>query len=33
MLSDDLFKIPAEKMKDTNIVWTMVGGKTVWSKQ
>src|SRR3989475_7385083 len=33
MLSDDLFKIPAEKIKDTNITWTMVGGKTVWSKQ
>jgi DNA-binding winged helix-turn-helix (wHTH) protein len=33
MLSDDLFKIPAEKIKDTDIVWTMVGGKTVWSKQ
>ena len=31
MLSDDLFKIPAEKIKDTNIMWTMVGGKTVWS--
>jgi len=33
MLSDDLFKIPAEKIKNTNITWTMVGGKTVWSKQ
>src|SRR5947207_14005679 len=31
MLSDDLFKIPAEKIKDTNITWTMVGGKTVRS--
>src|SRR5207244_13496842 len=31
MLADDLFKIPAEKTKDTNITWTMVGGKTVRS--
>jgi predicted amidohydrolase YtcJ len=32
MLSDDLFKIPAEKIKDAKVVWTMVGGKEVWSK-
>jgi predicted amidohydrolase YtcJ len=30
MLSDDLFKIPADKIKDTKVVWTMVGGKVVW---
>jgi hypothetical protein len=30
MLSDDLFKIPAEKIKDARVVWTMVGGKEVW---
>jgi predicted amidohydrolase YtcJ len=32
MLSDDLFKIPVEKIKDTKVVWTMVGGKAVWSE-
>jgi predicted amidohydrolase YtcJ len=32
MLSDDLFKIPAEKIKDAKVVWTMVGGKEVWSE-
>lgn len=30
MVSDDLFKIPAEKIKDAKVVWTMVGGKEVW---
>ena len=29
MLSDDLFKIPAHKIKDAKVVWTMVGGKEV----
>jgi predicted amidohydrolase YtcJ len=33
MLSDDLFTIPAEKIKDTKTVWTMVGGKEVWSEK
>ena len=32
MLSDDLFKIPARQIKDVKVVWTVVGGKTVWSK-
>jgi predicted amidohydrolase YtcJ len=27
MLSDDLFKIPPQKIKDVKVVWTMVGGK------
>lgn len=30
MVSDDLFKIPADKIKDAKVVWTMVGGKEVW---
>ena len=30
MLSDDLFKIPAENIKDAKVVWTMVGGKEMW---
>jgi predicted amidohydrolase YtcJ len=33
MLSDDLFKIPAEKIKDAKVVWTMVGGKEVWKAE
>jgi predicted amidohydrolase YtcJ len=33
MLSDDLFKIPPETIKDVKVVWTMVGGKQVWSGQ
>jgi predicted amidohydrolase YtcJ len=31
MLSDDLFKIPAENIKDAKVVWTMVGGKEMWT--
>ena len=30
LMSDDLFKIPADKIKDDKVVWTMVGGKEVW---
>ncbi len=30
MLSDDLFTIAPEKLKDVNAVWTVVGGKEVW---
>src|SRR5947199_9491545 len=30
MLSDDLFKIQAAKIKHTNITWTMMGGQNVW---
>lgn len=30
MLSEDVFKIPAQQIKDVKIVWTMVGGKMVW---
>jgi hypothetical protein len=33
MVSDDLFKIPADKIKDAQVVWTMVGGKEVWQRQ
>jgi hypothetical protein len=29
MLSDDLFKLPADKIKDAKVVWTMVAGKLV----
>jgi predicted amidohydrolase YtcJ len=32
MLSDDLFKIPAQQIKDVKVVWTMVGGKMVWGE-
>lgn len=32
MLSDDLFKIPADKIKDVQVEWTMVGGKEVWKR-
>lgn len=31
MVSDDLFKIPADKIKDAKVVWTMVGGKEVYT--
>ena len=30
MLSDDLFTIPPDKVKDAKAVWTIVGGKEVW---
>jgi predicted amidohydrolase YtcJ len=33
MLSDDLFTIPADKIKDVKTIWTMVGGKEVWSEK
>lgn len=26
MVSDDLFKIPAERIKDAKVMWTMLGG-------
>jgi predicted amidohydrolase YtcJ len=32
MVSDDLFKIPTDKIKDVKVEWTMVGGKEVWKK-
>ena len=31
MVSDDLFKVPIEKIKNVKVVWTMVGGKQVWN--
>lgn len=33
MVSDDLFKIPADKIKDAKVIWTMVGGKEVWKAE
>jgi hypothetical protein len=30
MISNNLFEIPPDKIKDTKVVWTMVGGKEVW---
>src|SRR6266852_3284188 len=33
LLSDDLFKIPADRIKDAKVVWTMVGGKEVWKAE
>ena len=33
MVSDDLFKIPADKIKDAKVVWTMVDGKEVWKAE
>jgi len=32
MLSDDLFKIPPDKIKDAKVEWTMVAGREVWKK-
>ena len=32
MLSENLFEIPVEKIKDAKVVWTMVGGKEVWKE-
>lgn len=32
IVSEDLFKIPANKIKDAKVVWTMVGGKEVWKQ-
>lgn len=31
MISDDLFKISADKIKDAKVIWTMIGGKEAWS--
>jgi len=31
MVSDDLFKIPAERIMDAKVMWTMLGGREVWS--
>jgi predicted amidohydrolase YtcJ len=33
MLSDDLFKISADKIKDVQVLWTMVGGRVVWNEK
>ena len=30
LISENLFKIPADKIKDVKVEWTMVGGKQVW---
>ncbi len=30
MVSDDLFKIPPDKIKDARVVWTVVGGREVY---
>jgi len=30
LLSDNLFEIPVDKIRDDKVVWTMVGGKEVW---
>jgi hypothetical protein len=31
LLDRDVLTIPAEEMRDTKILWTMVAGRTVWS--
>jgi predicted amidohydrolase YtcJ len=33
MISDDLFKVPADKIKDVKVEWTMIGGQEVWHKE
>jgi predicted amidohydrolase YtcJ len=33
LISDDLFKIPADKIKDAKVLWTMVAGKQVWKSK
>jgi predicted amidohydrolase YtcJ len=33
MVSDDLFKISVDKIKDAKVIWTMVGGKEVWKAE
>jgi predicted amidohydrolase YtcJ len=33
MISDDLFKVPADQIKDVKVEWTMVGGQEVWHKE
>ncbi len=30
LLSENLFKIPTDKIKDVKVEWTMVGGRKVW---
>lgn len=30
LLTDDVFTIPPEKLKDTKVVWTVVGGKDIY---
>jgi predicted amidohydrolase YtcJ len=32
MISDNLFEIPSDKIKDAKVVWTMVGGKEAWKE-
>jgi predicted amidohydrolase YtcJ len=32
-VSDDLFRIPADQIKDARVVWTMVGGREVWTAE
>jgi predicted amidohydrolase YtcJ len=31
LLDRDVLTIPAEEMRDTKVLWTMVGGRVVWS--
>jgi len=33
MISDNLFEIAPDKIKDAKVVWAMVGGKEVWKQQ
>jgi len=30
LISENLFKVPAEKIKDVKVEWTMVGSREVW---
>lgn len=32
LLSDDIFSIPAEKIREVKVITTMVGGKVVWTQ-
>lgn len=31
LVDRDVMAVPAEELRDTRVLWTMVGGKTVWS--
>jgi predicted amidohydrolase YtcJ len=31
LLDRDVLTVPAEELRDTKVLWTMVGGKTVWT--
>ncbi len=31
LVDRDVMTVPVEELRDTKVLWTMVGGRTVWS--